>query len=105
MWSGQCEPTGEREARFKGLQGWMVYVTAFLDRRAMVKYLIGISWETEVRTCRRISFTSMASGFSDLSSSGRRPTDSPLQPPRYQGVEGARVQPEPVLAHWCLRAV
>ena len=54
----------------------------------MVKYLVGISWETEVWVARglgrRISFTSTASGFSHLSSAGRRPTDSPLQPPRYR---------------------
>jgi len=33
---------------FKGTSAGIVYVTAFLDRRTMVKYLSDISWETEV---------------------------------------------------------
>lgn len=39
---------GELEALFKGCKAGLVYVTAFLTRRAMVKYLDDISWETEV---------------------------------------------------------
>jgi len=39
---------GELEALFKGCKAELVYVTAFLTRRAMVKYLDDISWETEV---------------------------------------------------------
>jgi adenine-specific DNA-methyltransferase len=38
----------ELEALFKGSKAGLVYVTAFLDRRAMTKYLGDISWETEV---------------------------------------------------------
>ncbi len=33
---------------FNGSKAGLVFVTAFLDRRAMVKYLGDISWETEV---------------------------------------------------------
>lgn len=33
---------------FEGSRAGLVYVTAFLDRRTMMKYLDGISWETEV---------------------------------------------------------
>ncbi|MGH9365311.1 MAG: BsuBI/PstI family type II restriction endonuclease [Thermoanaerobaculia bacterium] len=39
---------GELETLFKGCKVGLVYVTAFLTRRAMVKYLNDISWETEV---------------------------------------------------------
>jgi len=39
---------GELAALFKGCKAGLVYVTAFLTRRAMVKYLNDISWETEV---------------------------------------------------------
>lgn len=38
----------ELEALFKGCKAGLVYVTAFLTRNAMVKYLDHISWETEV---------------------------------------------------------
>lgn len=38
----------ELKALFKGSRAGLVYVTAFMDRRAMVKYLGDISWETEV---------------------------------------------------------
>lgn len=39
---------GELQRLFKGTKPGLVFVTAFLDRRAMVKYLGDISWETEV---------------------------------------------------------
>jgi adenine-specific DNA-methyltransferase len=39
---------GELKRIFKGSTAGLVFVTAFLDRRAMVKYLGDISWETEV---------------------------------------------------------
>lgn len=39
---------GELKALFKGSTAGLVFVTAFLDRQAMVKYLGEISWETEV---------------------------------------------------------
>lgn len=39
---------GELKELFKGSKAGLVYVTAFLDRRAMGKYLTEISWETEV---------------------------------------------------------
>lgn len=38
----------ELEALFADCRAGLVYVTAFLDRPAMVKYLSAISWETEV---------------------------------------------------------
>lgn len=38
----------ELEALFKQSKAGLVFVTAFLTRRAMVKYLNDISWETEV---------------------------------------------------------
>jgi hypothetical protein len=38
----------ELEALFKASNAGLVYVTAFLTRRAMVRYLDDISWETEV---------------------------------------------------------
>jgi adenine-specific DNA-methyltransferase len=38
----------ELKALFKGSKAGLVFVTAFLDRTAMVKYLAEISWETEV---------------------------------------------------------
>ncbi|MFQ5745073.1 MAG: BsuBI/PstI family type II restriction endonuclease [Acidobacteriota bacterium] len=38
----------ELEALFKGSKAGLVYVTAFLTRKAMMKYLDDISWETEV---------------------------------------------------------
>jgi hypothetical protein len=38
----------ELEQLFRGSKAGLVYVTAFLDRRAMMKYLDDISWETEV---------------------------------------------------------
>jgi hypothetical protein len=38
----------ELERLFAGSSAGLVYVTAFLDRRTMVKYLGDISWETEV---------------------------------------------------------
>jgi len=39
---------GELRTLFKDSKAGLVFVTAFLDRRAMVKYLNEISWETEV---------------------------------------------------------
>ena len=39
---------GELKTLFKGCKAGFVFVTAFLDRQAMVKYLGDISWETEV---------------------------------------------------------
>jgi hypothetical protein len=39
---------GELKALFKGAQAGPVFVTTFLDRTAMVRYLPEISWETEV---------------------------------------------------------
>lgn len=38
----------ELKALFKGSKAGLVFVTAFLTRKAMVKYLDEISWETEV---------------------------------------------------------
>lgn len=38
----------ELKALFSGSAAGLVFVTAFLDRKAMVKYLNDISWETEV---------------------------------------------------------
>jgi len=38
----------ELEKLFGGSQAGLVYVTAFLDRRTLLKYLDDISWETEV---------------------------------------------------------
>ncbi|MFL6437694.1 MAG: BsuBI/PstI family type II restriction endonuclease [Terriglobales bacterium] len=39
---------GELKKLFKASKAGLVFVTAFLDRHAMVKYLGDISWETEV---------------------------------------------------------
>jgi adenine-specific DNA-methyltransferase len=39
---------GELKTLFKGSAAGLVFVTAFLDRHTMVKYLGDISWETEV---------------------------------------------------------
>jgi adenine-specific DNA-methyltransferase len=39
---------GELKALFGGSSAGLVFVTAFLDRRALAKYLGDISWETEV---------------------------------------------------------
>jgi adenine-specific DNA-methyltransferase len=39
---------GELKRLFQGAKPGLVFVTAFLDRKAMVKYLGDISWETEV---------------------------------------------------------
>jgi adenine-specific DNA-methyltransferase len=39
---------GELTVLFKSSKAGLVFVTAFLDRRAMVRYLGDISWETEV---------------------------------------------------------
>lgn len=39
---------GELKMLFKGCIAGFVFVTAFLDRQAMVRYLNDISWETEV---------------------------------------------------------
>ena len=38
----------ELSTLFKGSKAGLVFVTAFLDRTTMVKYLDEISWETEV---------------------------------------------------------
>ncbi len=39
---------GELKTLFEGCSAGLVFVTAFLDRQTMVKYLGDISWETEV---------------------------------------------------------
>jgi adenine-specific DNA-methyltransferase len=39
---------GELKSLFKGCTAGLVFVTAFLDRQAMVRHLGDISWETEV---------------------------------------------------------
>ncbi len=39
---------GELKRLFKGAKPGLVFVTAFLDRKAMMRYLGDISWETEV---------------------------------------------------------
>ncbi|HPG40435.1 MAG TPA: BsuBI/PstI family type II restriction endonuclease [bacterium] len=39
---------GELKELFTGAKVGLVYVTAFMDRRTMVKYLADLSWETEV---------------------------------------------------------
>lgn len=39
---------GELKVLFKNCRAGLVYVTAFLDRQAMVRFLGDISWETEV---------------------------------------------------------
>jgi len=39
---------GELKKLFKGCKAGLVYVTAFLDRHTMIKYLTEISWQTEV---------------------------------------------------------
>jgi adenine-specific DNA-methyltransferase len=39
---------GELKQLFKGVKAGLVFVTTFLDRNSMVKYLPEISWETEV---------------------------------------------------------
>ena len=47
---GPVNPKRRQEVKelFKGSNVGLVYVTAFLDRRSMMKYLDDISWETEV---------------------------------------------------------
>jgi len=47
---GPVNPKRRNELKtlFKDSKAGLVFVTAFLDRRAMVKYLNDISWETEV---------------------------------------------------------
>jgi type II restriction enzyme len=47
---GPVNPKRRQELKelFSGSKVGLVYVTAFLDRRTMVKYLDDISWETEV---------------------------------------------------------
>ncbi len=47
---GPVNPKRRQELKelFKGSKVGLVYVTAFLDRRTMMKYLDDISWETEV---------------------------------------------------------
>jgi adenine-specific DNA-methyltransferase len=39
---------GELQTLFKGCKAGLIFVTAFLDRQSMVKFLGDISWETEV---------------------------------------------------------
>lgn len=41
---------GELQSLFKQSKAGLVFVTAFLDRRAMMRYLDEISWETGVWT-------------------------------------------------------
>jgi hypothetical protein len=47
---GPVNPKRRQELKqlFAGSQAGLVYVTAFLDRRTLLKYLDDISWETEV---------------------------------------------------------
>jgi len=47
---GPVNPKRRQELKelFAGSKAGIVYVTAFLDRRTMMKYLDDISWETEV---------------------------------------------------------
>ena len=47
---GPVNPKRHRELTtlFKGAKPGLIFVTAFFDRKAMVKYLGDISWETEV---------------------------------------------------------
>ena len=47
---GPVSPKRHRELQllFAGSSAGLVYVTAFLDRQAMARYLGDISWETEV---------------------------------------------------------
>ncbi|MEK6681412.1 MAG: BsuBI/PstI family type II restriction endonuclease [Nitrospirota bacterium] len=47
---GPVNPKRRQELKklFAGSKAGIVYVTAFLDRRTMMKYLDEISWETEV---------------------------------------------------------
>jgi len=47
---GPVSPKRRKELKelFSGSTAGLVFVTAFLDRRAMLKYLNDISWETEV---------------------------------------------------------
>ncbi|MCX5811772.1 MAG: BsuBI/PstI family type II restriction endonuclease [Proteobacteria bacterium] len=47
---GPVDPKRRQELKelFAGSSAGLVFVTAFLDRRAMLKYLNDISWETEV---------------------------------------------------------
>jgi adenine-specific DNA-methyltransferase len=47
---GPVDPKRRNELRtlFKGSKAGLVFVTAFLDRHAMIRYLDDISWETEV---------------------------------------------------------
>lgn len=49
---GPVNPKRREELKklFKGSKAGLVFVTAFLDRRSMLKYLDEISWETEVWT-------------------------------------------------------
>ena len=65
---GPVSPKRRQELKrlFDGSKAGIVYVTAFIDRRTMVKYLDDISWETEVWIAVRqpISYTSMEIGSS-----------------------------------------
>ena len=47
---GPVDPKRREELKqlFEGCSAGLVFVTAFLTRRAMVEYLDDISWETEV---------------------------------------------------------
>jgi len=47
---GPVSPKRRRELRelFADSKAGIVYVTAFMDRRTMIRYLDEISWETEV---------------------------------------------------------
>jgi hypothetical protein len=47
---GPVNPKRRQELKelFRGSKAGLIYVTAFLDRHTMVKYLDDISWETEV---------------------------------------------------------
>jgi len=47
---GPVNPKRRKELKelFSGSTAGLVFVTAFIDRRAMLKYLNDISWETEV---------------------------------------------------------
>jgi hypothetical protein len=47
---GPINPKRRRELKklFSGSSAGLIFVTAFIDRHAMLKYLTGISWKTEV---------------------------------------------------------
>jgi hypothetical protein len=52
---GGCPPFSSLKGLFKQTTAGLVFVTAFLTRRAMTKYLSEIAWETEVRVAEASS--------------------------------------------------